>query len=356
MSPQQHVLFPDAREAAPAELLFSDVSLREGEQCEGVSFPVETKLDLARELEAAGVGQIQVGFPGRYGDDLRAARRIQAALTRAQVEVVALAFVPDWEQEIDDCLRSEADVVNVVVRASPRLQRVIDFSPDDALRRVSEAVGRATAAGSTVAFTPSDATRADLDFLVEIWRAAVEAGASRIYVADSIGVATPELVTLLVQRALALGVTVGIHCHNDFGLAVANTIAGVLAGAEIVDAAVNGLGDRAGNVPLEEVVAALALIYELDLSVDLSRLTALSQSFAAASGRILPPNKPVSGPHVFAHVLPTHTSAIRRDSRSIQPFEPDLVGNIQRLAERPSSPPSVASPGPAVSLQVRHDV
>jgi isopropylmalate/homocitrate/citramalate synthase len=130
------------------------------------------------------------------------------------------------------------------------------------------------------------------------------------------------------------GLPIGVHCHNDFGLVVANTVAGVLAGAQLVDVAVNGLGDRAGNAPLEEVAAALELLYGLDTSIDLSRLTELSQTFALASGRALPPNKPVTGPGVFAHVLPTHVAAIEADRRSIQPFEPELVGNVQHLAPR----------------------
>jgi isopropylmalate/homocitrate/citramalate synthase len=148
------------------------------------------------------------------------------------------------------------------------------------------------------------------------------------------GAATPELTAWLVRRAhAATGLPVGIHCHNDFGLVVANTIAGVLAGAEIVDVAVNGLGDRAGNAALEEVVAALTLLYGIDTGIDLASLTALSQRFAAASGRPLPANKPITGP-VFTHTLPTHVEAIQADSRSIQPFEPELVGNVQRIEAR----------------------
>jgi len=333
-----------ARPPVARRVLFNDVSLREGEQCEGVTFPIETKLELARALEAAGIDQIQVGFPGRYEDDLRSTQLIRQTLERAKIEVVALAFVQDWQQEIDACVRSGADVINVVYRASARLQRVIDVDPTEALRTTFDAVGRAKASGAMVAFTPSDASRADLGFLTEMWRAAAEAGATRLYVADSIGVATPELIALLVERARSFGVTVGVHCHNDFGLAVANTVAGVLAGAEIVDAAVNGLGDRAGNASLEEAAAALALLYQFDVSIELSKLTSLSETFALESGRALPPNKPISGSHVFAHVLPTHISAIRRDSRSIQPFEPELVGNKQRFAERPMSPPGGAGP------------
>lgn len=318
----------------PAELRVSDVSLREGEQAEGVSFDLDTKVELALALEQAGVDQVQVGYPGRFERDAAAVRAVCAALGRAKVEAVALAFVPDWQHEIDACVASGADVVNVVYRSSARLQRLLGVSPSEAIARTREAIERAAAGGATVAFTPSDSTRADREHLAALWDAASEAGASRIYVADSMGAATPELVGHLVSRARELtSGEVGVHCHNDLGLVVANTLAGVMAGAGVVDAAVNGLGDRTGNCPLEEVVAALALGYGIDSGVDLSRLTALSGRFAKASGRPIPANKPVSGATAFAHVLPTHVEVMKKDPRAIQPYEAEVVGNVGRVGE-----------------------
>jgi isopropylmalate/homocitrate/citramalate synthase len=330
-------LAPDLEEKhrRPGSVLLNDVTLREGEQSEGVSFSQELKVELALALEAAGVRQIQVGYPGRFERDRAATRAVSGALEHAKVEVVALAFVADWEAEIDACLESGADVVTVVYRASDRLHALLGVSRSDALRRAEEAVVRAARGDAAVSFVPSDATRADPDFLVRLWEAAASAGAGRVYVADSMGAATPGLVASLVERASAVtSLPVGVHCHNDFGLAVANSIAGVNAGAELVDVAVNGLGDRAGNAPLEEVVAALALLYGVETGIDLRSLTGLSARFAEAAGRPLHPNKPISGPSVFVHSLPTHVQAIEADSRSIQPFEPELVGNTQRIEDR----------------------
>ncbi len=320
---------------APNAVVVNDVGLREGEQSEGVSFPQETKVELALALEGAGVRQIQVGYPGRFPRDGAATQAVSDALTEAVVEVVALAFVEDWEAEVDACLASGADLVNVVFRSSARLQRLLGVTPEQGVARVEAAVGRAAAHGCAISFLPSDSTRADPSYLEELWRAAAAAGAQRVYVADSMGAATPELMAWLVERARkAAGLPVGVHCHNDFGLVVANTVAGVTAGAEIVDVAVNGLGDRAGNAPLEEVVAALELLYEIDTGIELTSLTDLSELFALASGRPLHPNKPISGPSVFVHTLPTHKAAIERDSRAIQAFEPGIVGNRQRLEDR----------------------
>ena len=316
----------------PSSLLLSDVTLREGEQAQGVSFDLVTKVELARELEAAGVGQVQVGYPGRFERDAAAVDAVADALKQARVEAVALAFVADWEHEIDACTASAADVVNVVFRSSERLQHLLGVSPDEAIGRVRAAIERAVAAGKTVAFTPSDSTRANPEHLAALWDAAASAGAARVYVADSMGAATPELIGWLVTRARGVtGLPVGVHCHDDLGLVVANTIAGVMVGAEIADVAVNGLGDRAGNAPLEEVAVALALGYGVDPAVELARLTPLSRSFAAAAGRPVPANKAVSGPQTFAHVLPTHVEAMKRDARAIQSYEPELVGNVNSV-------------------------
>jgi isopropylmalate/homocitrate/citramalate synthase len=325
----------DSSPRRPRAVLVNDVTLREGEQAEGVSFSEERKVELAVALEVAGLRQIQVGYPGRFPRDGEATKAVSAALEHARVEVVALAFVPDWEREVEACLASGAAVVTVVYRASDRLLSVLGVSRAQALERTRAAVARAVEGNVVVGFLPSDATRADPELVAALWQAAAEAGAAHVYVADSIGAATPDLVAWLVGRARSLtGLPVGVHCHNDFGLVVANSIAGVNAGAEIVDVAVNGLGDRAGNAPLEEVVAALALLYGVETGIDLGSLTALSRQFAAAAGRPLHPNKAITGPNVFAHTLPTHVSAIEADSRSIQPFEPELVGNVQRLGTR----------------------
>ena len=316
----------------PGRVLVNDVSLREGEQSPGVSFSRQNKVDLALALASAGVDQIQVGYPGRFAADLAAVRAVADELQSAAVEAVALAFVDDWEAEIDACIRSGAGVINVVYRASDRLHRVLGVNRTDAIARTRAAVSRAAESGVSVAFTPSDATRADPGFLDELWMTADQAGASRLYVADSMGAATPELMSFLVRRLKSQTETpVGVHCHNDFGLVVANTVAGLAAGAECADVAVNGLGDRAGNAPLEEVVATLMLLYDVETGVDLSQVTDLSHRFAAASGRSLPMNKPITGAAVFSHVLPTHVSAMQVDPRAIQPFEPAVVGNTQRL-------------------------
>jgi len=331
------ILIPElaAARRPPDAVLINDVALREGEQNEGISFSQDLKVELGLALERAGIRQIQVGYPGRFSRDGAATRAVKEAVGITVVEVIALAFVDDWQEEIDACLECGADIVTIVYRSSERLHRLLGVTPAEAIERAQAAVARASRGPCLVGFLPSDSTRADPRFLGELWRAAAAAGAQRVYVADSMGAATPELVARLVTLAReATGLPVGIHCHNDFGLVVANTLAGVNAGAEIVDVAVNGLGDRAGNAPLEEVVAALELLYGIETGVELGSLTELSRLFARAAGRPLHPHKPITGPAAFVHTLPTHKAAIQADSRSIQAFEPEVVGNVQRLEER----------------------
>jgi isopropylmalate/homocitrate/citramalate synthase len=321
----------------PTELLVNDVTLREAEQSAGISLSQDLKIELAVALRDVGVRQIQVGYPGRFARDAEATRAVAAAVPGVAVEVVALAFVEDWQDEVDACIASGADVISVVYRSSDRLQRLLGVDHHHALRRTRDAIERA-AEGATVAFLPSDSTRADPEHLARLWEAAGQAGAMRVYVADSMGAGTPELIAWLVARATAVsGLPVGVHCHDDFGLAVANTLAGVNAGAAVTDVAVNGLGDRAGNAPMEEVVASLELLYDLRTGIALDALTDVSRRFAEATDRPLHPNKPISGPAAFVHTLPTHRAAIERDSRSIQAFEPHLVGNVGRLEDRPES-------------------
>jgi isopropylmalate/homocitrate/citramalate synthase len=316
----------------PAAILVNDVTLREAEQSPGISFSIEVKVALARRLESAGVSQVQVGYPGLSSEQADAATAVVDAMRSTRVEVGALAFVEDWRGQIDACISTGASIVHVTNRTSQRLHAMGGISPQEVLERTDAAVRYAARRGHEVTFGPSDSTRTDIAFLREAWKTAANAGATRIYVTDSVGVATPELVRHLVELAQeTAGVSVGVHCHNDFGLAVANTLAGVAAGASIVDVAVNGLGDRAGNTSMEETVAALHLLYGTDTGITLAALTSISEAFAVASGRVLHDNKPITGRDVFTHVLPGHVAAIKADPLSMQPFRPELVGNVQRL-------------------------
>jgi isopropylmalate/homocitrate/citramalate synthase len=324
------------RRTPPASLRVTDVTLREAEQAgEGVVFTLEQKLELALALERAGVRQVQVGYPGRFARDFEMTRAVVQELQLARVEAVALCFLPEWQNEVDASIATGAGVVLVSMRASERHRRLLGMTEDEVVARATSAIGRACDTGVAVSFAVSDTTRVGIDLLRRLWAAAAGAGAKSIGIADSVGAATPELIAHLVRLARTeSGLDVGVHCHNDFGLAVANTLAGIMAGATIADVAMNGLGDRAGNAALEEVVAALAFLYELDSGIALSQLTELSRTFAEASGLPVPAHKAITGDETFTHSLPTHVNAMQQDERALQPFEAALVGNTGRLVGR----------------------
>ena len=321
-----------AQRQSPSSVLINDVTLREAEQGEAKHLSADQKVRLAEALESAGVRQLQVGYPGRSEEDNAVIKEISQRLKSAAVEAVALVFLPEWEHEVDACLASGASVVLVSCRASERHRKLLGMTREELVDRVKSAVARTVLGGVTVSFVASDTTRTDLELLKPMWLAAARAGARRICIADSVGAGTPELIDLLVREARkATGLLIDVHCHDDFGLATANSLAGVMAGAGIVDVAVNGLGDRAGNASLEEVVAALELLYQQDTGIVLKDLTSLSELFAHETGVPLPRHKAITGPEVFAHVLPTHVSVMHKDQRAMQPFEASLVGNNSRL-------------------------
>lgn len=314
----------------PPTVLVNDVTLREAEQSAGIALSLELKVELARLLESAGVSQVQVGYPGLSTEHAEAAAAVVDALRATPVEVGALAFVENWRPQIDACISTGAAIIHITNRTSSRLRALAGVSEQEVLGRTDAAVRYAARHGNEVTFGPSDSTRTNIAFLRRAWDTAVQAGAKRIYVTDSVGVATPELMVHLVELAHDVkGATVAVHCHNDFGLAVANTIAGVGAGASIVDVSVNGLGDRAGNASMEETVAALHLLYGTQTGVELASLTRVSEAFASASGRLLHDNKPITGRDVFSHRFPTHVAAMKADPHSFQAFDPEVVGNIQ---------------------------
>jgi isopropylmalate/homocitrate/citramalate synthase len=184
-----------------------------------------------------------------------------------------------------------------------------------------------------VSFDPSFVTLADPGFLREVYSAAAEAGAQRFGVADSTGVASPERIGELVRmvREVTGGGAVGVHCHDDFGLALANTLAGLAAGADLADASVLGLGERAGNCAIEELALALQVLYQVDAGVRLDRLTALAQSVSQATGVPIPAAKAVVGADVFSQKLDMHVALTQRDPSLLEPYPPQTVGNRRRL-------------------------
>jgi len=304
-----------------------DTTLRDGEQAAGVVFSRSDKVAIARELVAAGVPELEAGCPAagpEVRDDLRAI-----------ISAVGAARVLGW------CRASEVDLA---AAAGCGLRRVhLSFPVSDlhirlwgrdrawVLTEVSRLTEMAARAFDFVSVGAQDYSRADPEFLCEFAATVARTPARRLRLADTVGIAHPARVAADVAklRQVAPELLLEFHAHDDLGLATANTLAAFLAGAQAASVTVNGLGERAGNAALEEVVMALRVAHGIECEVRPEKLAGLSEMVARASGRQVPPEKPVVGAAVFQHGSGIHCAGLLRDERSYEPFAPGLVGRTR---------------------------
>jgi len=314
----------------PARVVIQDVTLREGQQAAEIAFTMDEKVDLARRIAGAGVRRLQAGYAGSDDDTIAALKR---AVPELELSALLIAFGDDWSSAAEGACAAGVEVLMVLFRIAPGQLAAIGFSEEQAIDRIATAVQRAAQLVPTVSFDPSFVTIAEQSFLRRAYETARDAGAHRYGFADSTGIASPERVGELVTliRAVTDGGEVGVHCHDDFGLGLANTVAGLAAGATLADASVLGLGERAGNCALEELAVALKLLYDVETGVHLERLTALAEYVSDISGWQISPAKSIVGHDAFSQKLAMHVALTRKDPALLEPFAPALVGNQRRL-------------------------
>jgi isopropylmalate/homocitrate/citramalate synthase/4-hydroxybenzoate polyprenyltransferase len=331
-APRDHGPEPEPKEEEerlPARVVISDTTLRDGEQMPGVAFGVAEKVELARRLDALGVPLIEVGYPSVSEEEAEAVRAIAGLGLDAAVQVIARPVRAD----IDVAIASGADSIALFAGTSDAHVRAkLRTTPQRLLERVRGAVVHAKESGRQVVFAAEDATRTDPAYLVEIFTAAADAGADAVGIADTAGVATPWRIARLVREVAArTPLPIAMHCHDDLGLAAANSVAGLLAGASAVQCSVLGIGERAGNAALEEVVLILETAYGHRTGIDLTALTPLARHVAALVGQPVPPTRPVVGGHAFTHESGLHVDGLVRDSSSYEPYPPELTGRHRRF-------------------------
>ncbi|HEY7956150.1 MAG TPA: 2-isopropylmalate synthase [Polyangia bacterium] len=318
-----------------------DTTLRDGEQSPGATLTAAEKLEVARALARLGVDVIEAGFPAASPDDLAAVRAIAeqvgcpgekvppvvCALARASAEDIALA----WEA-VRPAARPR--IHTFLATSEVHLRHKLRMSRAEVLAKVRSAVEHARELCADVEFSAEDAARSDPEFLHTVVAAAIRAGATTINIPDTVGYTTPEefgaLIGNIRKRVAGIdNVVLSVHCHDDLGMATANTLAGLRAGARQAEVAVNGIGERAGNCALEEVVMALhtrRAFYGLRTGVDTTQLTRSSRLVSSCTGMVVQPNKAVVGANAFSHEAGIHQDGMLKHETTYEIMQPQLVG------------------------------
>ncbi len=313
----------------PARVVLGDTTLRDGEQMPGVAFSVAQKVEIALLLDRLGVGLVEAGFPAVSAAEAAAVREVAALGLSAVTQAIARPL----ESDVDAAVRAGVDSVAIFVGTSDaHVLRKLRTTRPALLERVATAVAHAKSAGVAVVFAAEDAVRTDLDFLLEMYGVAIGAGADAVGVADTAGVAHPAGFAHLVRTvADAVSVPVGVHCHDDLGLATANSLAGLGAGASGAQGSVLGVGERAGNAALEELALALEVAHGIDTGLDLTAFVPLANAVSAATGVPIPVNKPVLGRHAFTHESGLHVDGLLRDPSTYEPYPPERIGATRQI-------------------------
>jgi homocitrate synthase NifV len=305
-----------------------DTTLRDGEQAPGVSFRPEEKLQLARRIDAIGVGEIEAGTAAMGPELIGTVARMARLDLSARLSLWCRAR----KEDLDAAVQSGVSAVHLSLPVSPVGLEVLGRDSRWALRTLCKLVTSARGHFAFVSVGAQDASRADATFLEAFALACRELGVDRLRISDTVGIWSPDQTGRCI-RALhetAGTMQLGFHGHNDLGLATANALAALQAGAHCVDVTVNGLGERAGNAALEEVVMSSKVAAGMDLAVRTGDLVGLCRHVANLSGRPLPVSKPICGEGVFRHESGIHVRALLRDGRAYEPFAPEQVGHERR--------------------------
>ncbi|MCB2059805.1 MAG: homocitrate synthase [Novosphingobium sp.] len=335
-------------------IVINDSTLRDGEQSPGVAFSMVEKLQIAATLEAAGIDEIEAGTPAIGGEEIEAIEAMVAGAGRAEI----IPWCRMNRADVDLACKTGAGRVHLSIPVSDRQIRAkFGVGRRDVLVRIADVVAYARDKGLRVSVGGEDASRADLDFLCRVVIAIEEAGAMRFRYADTLGVLDPFRTNeIFGQLARETDLELEFHGHDDLGLATANTLAAVRGGATHASVCVLGLGERAGNAPLEEVVTALGETAGRTTGVNLALLPALAAMVAEAACRPIPENKPIVGSSVFSHESGIHVAGLLRDPGTYEALDPALFGRERQIVlGKHSGRAAVRSMLRSIGLDAEHE-
>jgi 2-isopropylmalate synthase len=306
-----------------------DTTLRDGEQTPGVSLTAEDKIEIAHQLSKLGVDIIEAGFPSSSEGE----RRIVKEIAKQGLTSKICALSRCTKKDIDAALECDVDIIHVFIPTSPvQMKYAVNMTPQQVLDSAVESIQYVKKHGVKCEFSPMDATRTEKPFLRQICIAAQDAGMDSLNTPDTVGCMIPRTTFEFFKELKSyIKVPLSAHCHNDFGLAVANSLAAVEAGADQIHTAINGLGERAGNAALEEVVTTLHVVYGYKTNVNTRLLYSTSRMVASLSGVSVQVNKAIVGENAFAHESGIHTRGVTEQPLTFEPISPELVGRTRKL-------------------------
>ncbi len=317
--------------STPDRVWIWDETLRDGEQTAGTLLTVDEKVEIAKLMDEVGVAVIAAGFPMVSEAERRTIKLLSdEGFTQAKLAAPARAVIGD----IQACLDSGAEIIPIFIAPSRlRLEFQLRMTLDEAIERLERCTDYGVEHGAEIAYVVEDATRSEIDTIVKISHAAVEAGANKIIIADTVGFSRPAAIQFIVKQVTQelsdltkKSFDMGIHVHNDFGLASANTLAAIEMGITYPHVCVNGFGERAGNAALEEVVMALEILYGVKTGIKTARLFELSKLVERAFAIPIPVHKAIVGQNAFNHGSGIHVHATLAHSLSYEPIPPEMVG------------------------------
>jgi len=317
-------------------IIVFDTTLRDGEQSPGASMNIQEKVRIARQLERLGVDVIEAGFPAASKGDLEAVRMVASSVERPEVAALARANKEDIDKAFEAIKVAKNPRIHTFIATSEiHMVHKLRMDQEQVLRAAIDAVTYAKSKVHSVEFSAEDASRSDPNFLCKVFEAVIEAGATTVNIPDTVGYAIPgefeELVRYVIQHTPNIHkAVVSVHCHNDLGLATANTLAGIRAGARQVEVTVNGIGERAGNTSLEEVVMALYTrrhaFGELITNVETQQIYPTSRLVSMITGMVVQPNKAIVGANAFAHESGIHQDGVLKNPLTYEIMAPETVG------------------------------